>query len=142
MSDFIVLPFVLAPVVFVAAAFGLVVHAVQRAWAAEWPTLASPRALGLVSALALSGALTLYAYAHMTYMSSLRPEHLCWLHADVRGMPDERSDFPLSMVCGGAEVVPAWINPALFVLPVIGLAAMAAAVRYASTRPDRKSSQV
>ncbi|MGW7295068.1 hypothetical protein ACWGIB_22085 [Streptomyces xiamenensis] len=142
MSDVIVLPFVLAPVVLVAAAFGLVVHAVQRAWAAEWPTLASPRALGLVSALALSGTLTLYAYAHMRYMTTFQPQDLCMLRAGVRGVPDARSDFPLSLVCGGAEVVPVWINPALFVLPVIGLAAMAAAVRYASIRPDRKSSQV
>ncbi|GAA3058139.1 hypothetical protein GCM10017562_23820 [Streptomyces roseofulvus] len=70
-----------------------------------------------IAALAylLGGALHVYG---LSYMPFLQPEDACWFNAGHMASPDSSSALPVSLVCAGEEIVPAWVNPGLLVLAV------------------------
>ncbi|MEV5971047.1 hypothetical protein [Streptomyces sp. NPDC051921] len=94
------------------------------------PVRTAPSPAGLaawtaVLALAAGGAVHLYG---LSYLPFLFPEDACWFNAGVKASPDSSGALPVSLVCDGVEVVPAWLNPTLLVLAVTAVVATAAAV--------------
>jgi hypothetical protein len=116
----------LSPLVCVVALFGLVAHGIRRLREGGRPRLASPTPLALGSVLSLSAALMVFAYAEATYATSFFPEDVCSLGAGIRELPEKQTRFPLSTVCGGVELVPAWVNPVILGLIALGVATLAA----------------
>ncbi|WP_282691991.1 hypothetical protein [Streptomyces sp. CC208A] len=78
-----------------------------------------------VFACLLGGALHLYG---LSYLPFLFPEDACWFNAGRKITPDSSSALPVSLVCGGEEIVPWWVNPGLLVLAVVAVGATVAAI--------------
>ncbi|MFF2373525.1 hypothetical protein ACFVUW_04000 [Streptomyces xiamenensis] len=132
-----------SPVVFTGSVLTLVVQLARRLLPGGLPRVPSAKPLVLVAVLALSGAGTLYAHAVRTYAGGfVFPDTVCLFGLGVDEPPESRRSLPLGVVCRGTEMVPGWVNPALYALLVLGTLSLTAAAVYASTRPDRKSSQV
>ncbi|MFF8810263.1 hypothetical protein [Streptomyces omiyaensis] len=81
-----------------------------------------------VLAYLLGGALHLYG---LSYMPFLQPEDACWFKAGHMAVPDSSSALPVSLVCAGEEIVPAWVNPGLLVLAVAAVGLTVASVLLA-----------
>ncbi|MGW5942029.1 hypothetical protein ACWIG3_22815 [Streptomyces celluloflavus] len=121
--------------VLIAAVSGLVAHAVRRIRQRCAPRLASPRPLGLVSVAALSAAVLVFGYADAWYSPGLYGDKTCLARMGVRAHPRSSGHFPLSTVCSGVEIVPAWVNPALAALGALAvLTLVAVPVAYAVRR--------
>ncbi|MFE5867311.1 hypothetical protein ACFQ6V_01525 [Streptomyces roseifaciens] len=113
-------------VILAAALLHLALHARRRLRGGHRPRLASPKPLALVSLAALSSAFLVFSYAEGTYSPGLWGDKTCMFTMGVRAHPESSSRFPLSTVCSGMEIVPAWVNPTL-----VGLTALAAATLVA-----------
>ncbi|MEU2243977.1 hypothetical protein ABZ572_31785 [Streptomyces sp. NPDC018338] len=78
------------------------------------------------------GALHLYG---LSYLPFLFPEDSCWFNAGMMAVPDSSGALPVSLVCGGVEIVPWWVNPGLLVLAVTAVAATVTSAVLALRRP-------
>jgi hypothetical protein len=112
--------------VLIAAVSGLVAHAVRRIREGCAPRLASPRPLGLVSVAALSATVLVFGYAEALYSPGLYGDKTCLARMGVRAHPQSSGHFPLSTVCSGVEIVPAWVNPALTAMAVLAVLTLVA----------------
>ncbi|MFB7457342.1 hypothetical protein [Streptomyces sp. NPDC056188] len=129
-----------AALVLAATVIGLVAHAVRRLREGGRPRLASPRPLALGTGFAATSAFLIFSHADLLYSPGMYGDKTCMARMGVRDYPDSHSYFPLSTVCGGVEIVPVWINPAvvaLLALAAVTLAALpfAYVVRHSSARP-------
>jgi hypothetical protein len=129
-----------AALVLAAAVIGLVAHAVRRVREGGKPRLASPRPLALGTGPAASSAFLIFSYADLLYSPGLDPDDTCLIRMGFGDYPDSHSLFPLSTVCSGVELVPAWVNPVvmtLLALAAVSLAALpfAYVVRSSSATP-------
>ncbi len=103
-------------------AFLLFLHAVRRLREGGWPRPASPRPFAHIAGMAGSGAVLFAVYADFEYAFRFKDsEDLCMREVGLMVEPEHESLIPLSAVCSGVQVFPAWVNPVLFGL--IGLAA-------------------
>ncbi|MFD7979325.1 hypothetical protein [Streptomyces sp. NPDC059071] len=84
-----------------------------------------------VLAFVAGGAVHVYG---LSYLPFLFPEDACWFNAGSKVSPDSSSALPVSLVCNGEEIVPDWVNPALLLLGVTGIAATGTAVVQAVRR--------
>ncbi|MEW1694805.1 hypothetical protein [Streptomyces sp. NPDC091278] len=89
-----------------------------------------------VLAFVAGGALHLYG---MSYLPFLFPEDACWFGAGAKAYPDSSGALPVSLVCGGTEIVPWWVNPGLLALAVTGTTATAASVTLAVRARGQKT---
>lgn len=112
----------------------------------RWHLLVQRGPLALIAVLAISGTNLLYTYAAMQYAVILFPEDACRDGSIDSGSaaPVSHSDLPLSLVCPGgdsppSEMVPAWINPTLLALSVIGIMAVLAALTSPMWNKSRAS---
>ncbi|MGW3295624.1 hypothetical protein ACWC9S_16765 [Streptomyces xiamenensis] len=132
-----------SPMVFTMSVLTVVVQVARWLLPGGLPRAPSAKPPLLGAALAWSGAGTLYVYAVDTYAGGFPfPDSVCLFELGTDEPPESRRHFPLGVVCRGTEMVPGWVNPALYALLVLGTLSLTAAAVYASTRPDRKSSQV
>ncbi|WP_190024573.1 hypothetical protein [Streptomyces hiroshimensis] len=113
-------------VILAAALIHLAVHAARRLRGGHRPRLASPKPLALVSLAALSSAFLIFSYAEGTYSPGLWGDKTCMFTMGDRDHPDSSSLFPLSTVCNGVEIVPAWVNPTLVALTALAAATLVA----------------
>ncbi|MFE6227652.1 MULTISPECIES: hypothetical protein [unclassified Streptomyces] len=113
-----------------------------RTPAGRRPMAATPRrrtpakkaAWTAVTAAVLGGALHVYG---LSYVLFLQPQDSCWFKAGRLITPDSRSELPVSLVCGGEEIVPVWLNPALLLLAVTAVGSAVAAVVWGLTARRR-----
>lgn len=132
-----------SPVIFAMSVLTVVVQLARWLLPGGLPRSPSAKPLWFGAVPAWSGAGTLYVHAVGTYAGGfLFPDSVCLLELGTDEPPQSRRHFPLGVVCQGTEMVPGWVNPALYALLVLGVVSLTAAAVYASTRPDRKSSQV
>ncbi|MDH6128639.1 hypothetical protein [Kitasatospora sp. GP82] len=119
------------------AAWGVMVLAVRvRVRLGECGRRAVPGAvkpLALLSAWSLAGAAAVFAYAWLVYSPGLYPDKSCMAFTGYRQFPDSYGSLPVSLVCHGVELVPAWINPVLAALACIALPAATAALGLCAT---------
>ncbi|MFF4601974.1 hypothetical protein ACFY12_04335 [Streptomyces sp. NPDC001339] len=115
-----------AAMVWIAALLGLVRHARQRIREGNRPRLASPKPLMLVFAVSLSAVFLVYSYATGVYSPGLFPDKTCYFRMGARTFPESFSEFPISTICSGVEIVPSWVNPTLFALIAVSAATLGA----------------
>ena len=95
-----------------------------------WRRPSPARVAAAIAVLAFLAGGAVQAYG-LSYMPFLFPEDACWFNAGSKVSPDSSSALPVSLVCNGEEIVPGWVNPALLVLGVTGIAATGTAVVHA-----------
>ncbi|MFR9722651.1 hypothetical protein ACL02R_04650 [Streptomyces sp. MS19] len=116
------------PIFAAGSLLGLITHAVRRLREGGRPRLASPFPLAMGAVLTACGAGMLRTWAEYEYAYSFRPVHLCANYTDHHGEPERETTIPLSVVCDGVELIPAWVNPTFFGLLAFAAITMTAAV--------------
>ncbi|MFF6774675.1 hypothetical protein ACFY8W_14070 [Streptomyces sp. NPDC012637] len=96
----------------------------------SWSRPSPARVAVAVAVLAFLAGGAVHVYG-LSYLPFLFPEDACWFNAGAKVTPDSSGALPVSLVCNGEEIVPAWVNPSLLVLGATGIAATGTAVVHA-----------